>query len=640
MTQILSPGDVLAGYRLEEQVGRGGMGVVFRAEHLGLGRRAAVKVMSAQMAADDRFRERFKREARLAASIDHPNIVPVYEAGEDGPHLFIAMRFVDGTDLAAMLAGGSPLDPHWTAGIITQVAAALDAAHRRGLVHRDVKPANVLLVAEADAAPGALPHAYLTDFGITRELEATQGLTATGAFVGSVQYAAPEQIEGAPPSAASDVYSLGCLAYECLAGSPPFTRDHDIATLWAHVNDPVVPVSERAPGLGADVDAALARALAKDPSERWPTCAAFAAALAAALGPEEHTLVEVPGVPGGRATLSDPRAASGSVTSEPGRTAATGDQAARAGAPAGDRSRSARRRRTPLVLAGLVALGVAAVVLGLALGGGRSSAEADVLETPSARVTLPEGGAPQDLDTLPALPELELRAPAAAAIDGTVVRVGQLPAPAAGTSALPEELVAAAGEPTPVKLPAGEALRYDVRRGGGLLRVYVLPVAGEDWVVLACETPSVAAVEACDGAAAGLRPRGAAIGVLPDPTFARDLSRLRAALVRVRADEQAALGASSRTRRRQAARQLAAAHRSAGSALGRLDVPPPVAAAVAQERQALERLASAFDALAAAAGSGDRGAYQRARERVDAAERARASAQAALQRAGYAPASR
>jgi serine/threonine-protein kinase len=254
------------------------MGVVYRAEQVGLGRKVAVKVIAPEHAADPRFRERFMREARLAAAIDHPNIVPVYATGDDGGQLYLVMRHIDGVTLAERLGEGAlPLAS--VAEIVSQIASALDAAHARGLIHRDVKPANILLV-ERDDAP---PHAFLSDFGITRELSDAAGLTKTGVFIGSVDYAAPEQAAGAGPSA--DLYSLGCVAYECIAGVPPFGRRRAVEILWAHANETPRRLSLLVPDLPVEADEAVLRALAKDPDQRWPTCVAFAQRLAGSLQP-------------------------------------------------------------------------------------------------------------------------------------------------------------------------------------------------------------------------------------------------------------------------------------------------------------------------------------------------------------------
>jgi serine/threonine protein kinase len=204
----LVPGSEFAGYRIESVLGRGGMGVVYLAEHIGMGRKVALKVLASDLAEDERFRERFVRESRLAASLEHPNIVPIHEAGEVDRVLFIAMRYVEGADLRALLREHGALEPQRAAAIVGQVASALDAAHARGLVHRDVKPGNVL-IARTAATSGE--HVYLSDFGLTKRTSSDSGITGTGQFVGTLEYAAPEQFEGKRLDARTDVYSLGCL---------------------------------------------------------------------------------------------------------------------------------------------------------------------------------------------------------------------------------------------------------------------------------------------------------------------------------------------------------------------------------------------------------------------------------------------
>jgi serine/threonine-protein kinase len=277
-------GTELAGYRIDELIGRGGMGVVYRAEHLRLGRSAALKLMAPEVASDARFRERFLRESRLAGSLDHPNVIPIYDAGEADGLLYLAMRYVDGTDLRKLLASEAPLDPPRASAITTQIAAALDAAHSAGLVHRDVKPSNVLL---PRSGAGRTEHAYLADFGLTRRTASESGVTATSAFLGTIAYVAPEQIEGRPVDGKADQYSLACVVHQMLTGSPPYERDTDLAVLWAHVSEPPPSVSSHGlDGLAGRVDPLFQRALAKDPADRYASCGEFAAALSTALGSE------------------------------------------------------------------------------------------------------------------------------------------------------------------------------------------------------------------------------------------------------------------------------------------------------------------------------------------------------------------
>ena len=240
------------------------MGVVWRARDLSLERPVAVKLIRPDVAADSGFRERFTREAKLAASLDHAHVLPVYEAGEADGELYLAMRFVDGYDLATLLAAERSLEAGRASRLVAQVALALDAAHAAGLVHRDVKPANILIATQDGAE-----HAYLSDFGLTIEAAAEERLTAAGLFVGTVSYAAPEQLRGERVDARTDVYALGCVLYQCLTGEVPYPRDSDTAALLAHLSDPVPRPSDRAPDPAGAYDAIVARALAKAPEERY-----------------------------------------------------------------------------------------------------------------------------------------------------------------------------------------------------------------------------------------------------------------------------------------------------------------------------------------------------------------------------------
>ena len=269
-----APGSTFAGYRIEAEAGRGGMGIVYRATQVALGRPVALKLIAANFAGDRSFRERFKREWETAASIDHPNVIPVYEAGEAEEHLFIAMRYVEGLDLANLLAREPEFAADRAVRIIAQVASALDAAHARGLVHRDVKPANVLI--------GAEEHVYLTDFGLTKHAS-QDALTKTGLFVGSVDYAAPEQIRGEAMDARTDVYSLGCVLYQALTKRLPYDKPADVAKMYAHVSEPPPLVSEARLDGSTAFDAVVAKAMAKEPDDRYQSAGDLARAATAAL---------------------------------------------------------------------------------------------------------------------------------------------------------------------------------------------------------------------------------------------------------------------------------------------------------------------------------------------------------------------
>jgi YVTN family beta-propeller protein len=278
VTGVLAPGTTVAGYTVETLIGRGGMGAVYRASEEGLGRKVALKVIAPELAQDERFRERFLRESRIAASLDHPHVIPIYQAGEDRGLLFLAMRYVEGTDLARVVAEDGALEPKRAVDLLSQVAEALDAAHEKGLVHRDVKPSNVLI-----AKAAGREHCYLGDFGLTKRTGSLSGVTAAGEIVGTLEYVAPEQITGDPLDERSDVYSLGCVLYECLTGQAPFPRATDVALLWAHVHEEPTPPSKARPELPKELDTVLARALAKEPGRRYRSAGELVAATRSAL---------------------------------------------------------------------------------------------------------------------------------------------------------------------------------------------------------------------------------------------------------------------------------------------------------------------------------------------------------------------
>jgi serine/threonine-protein kinase len=277
-----SVGSEVAGYRLEEQIGRGGMALVYRARDVQLGRNVALKLLSPVLGRDEAFRQRFIRESRAAAAVDHPHIIPIFAAGDSDGVLFIAMRYVQGGDVRRLVDQLGSLPADRAVGIVTQVASALDAAHLNGLVHRDIKPANMLL--DSTDGSGQQDHVYLADFGLSKRSLSSTGLTSIGQFLGTPAYVAPEQIEGRTVDGRADLYALACASFEMLSGEPPFQRDDDLAIMWAQVSAPPPSLSERRPDLPPAVDTVLQRALAKDPANRFSTCLAFAAGLRAALG--------------------------------------------------------------------------------------------------------------------------------------------------------------------------------------------------------------------------------------------------------------------------------------------------------------------------------------------------------------------
>jgi serine/threonine protein kinase/DNA-binding beta-propeller fold protein YncE len=277
-------GSRLAGYRLDEQIGRGGMAVVYRAYDIRLERPVAIKVLSPELARDEAFRQRFIRESRTAAAVDHPNIIPIFEAGEANGVLFIAMRFVHGPNVQELVDAEGPMPAARACHIITQVAAGLEAAHSHGLVHRDVKPGNMLLdMAGGGDYPG---HAYLSDFGLSKRALSVSALTSTGQFLGTLDYVAPEQIEARAVNGRADEYALACSAFTMLTGHPPFVRDDSVAVMWAQISAPPPTLTSGRPDLPAAVNDVISKALAKVPAERYGTCPEFAAALRRACGLE------------------------------------------------------------------------------------------------------------------------------------------------------------------------------------------------------------------------------------------------------------------------------------------------------------------------------------------------------------------
>jgi serine/threonine protein kinase len=276
MNPDLSEGQAFGSYRLIDTVGTGGMGVVYRAEQLPLGRIVALKVIRPETSESGDYRARFLREARLAAAVDHPHIVSVFDFGEHEGRLYLTMQWVDGVDLQRLIDQRRP-GPGQVVRIGTQIAAALGAIHRVGMLHRDVKPANILV-----RDIGGEVHAYLTDFGIAKLAEAEGGLTRTGLVIGTSGYLSPEQLRGQRPDARSDLYALGCVMFQALTGRHPFTGENDQALLWAHMSSPRPAAGEVCPGLGRYYDQFLIRALAIDPDHRFQSGPEFAAALHAA----------------------------------------------------------------------------------------------------------------------------------------------------------------------------------------------------------------------------------------------------------------------------------------------------------------------------------------------------------------------
>ncbi|HYF24810.1 MAG TPA: serine/threonine-protein kinase [Baekduia sp.] len=626
----LLPGASVAGYVIEGVVGRGGMGTVYRAHDPRLDRVVALKVVAAAVAQDAEFRERFVREARSAAAIEHPHIVPVHEVGEHLGLPFLAMRYLDGPDLREVLAVSGPLEPERVGSIALQLASALDVAHAKGLVHRDIKPANVLLPLDDVHDAG---HVYLTDFGVARASAATT-MTDGGDLVGTLAYVAPEVIAGHPASAASDQYALGCTLFHLLCGRPPFVSDHDAGLLWAHMEQPPPAASSLVEDLPPEADEAFALALAKRPEDRAPSCTLFAERLAMALEGADGAAVAMLEGPDG--TTQVVRGGAGSLA-----TIVQRPPVPAPGRPEPDPLPPQARRRA-LAVAGAVAVGLAAGLgAGLAAGGSEEEPTAGATLRASSGVATVRLGGWRSADAgAGELRGLDLRArwSAETSVRGerVVATVGRLP------------VVDGMGIREPLPRRASRELL-----GGGIVRAIELggvpavevegPLTSQDGVAAAvavrgtdkgligvsCRGRTQGNVAAaCRELAGALRPGAGAraTSLAPDPEAANVLAAALRRAAGTRADRRALAGPEG-VSRAAAARRLGDRRARASRAVRRLSLPPPA-------RGAVRRLAGALDASAGALRRASRGEDD-ARERLARAERALQRARELLRANGY-----
>jgi predicted Ser/Thr protein kinase len=382
---LLDKGVNVSGYRIDGVLGVGGMGVVYEATQLSLERTVALKLISSELGSDDAFRERFRREGQIQAAIDHPHIVPVYEAGESDQGLFIAMRLIRGRNLKDLIVGNE-LTPQRTTHLLTQVAEALDSAHEVGLIHRDIKPYNILVDDRRD-------HAYLADFGVTKA-RSRPNLTKTGQMVGTLDYMAPEQIRGQSATERTDIYALGCVLYECFTGTVPFYRETDAAVLYAHLSEPLPSVRDHRNDLPPELDGVLSRAMAKKPEERYASATALLRDTARAVTP-------MAGAPGAAATVAAGHAGSQTLSPEPAQDTATPPAAA----------------ETAIAASAAAAAAAAA-----------TPAE-PVTEVPAGAETVLAGDTPPPESEVPAVPETVLAGAADTAVEEEVAEEPATPAP-------------------------------------------------------------------------------------------------------------------------------------------------------------------------------------------------------------------
>jgi serine/threonine-protein kinase len=635
----LATGERIAGYEIEGILGQGGMGVVYEARQLSLDRRIALKVLSPELSADAAFRERFRREGLIQARIDHPHIVPVYEAGEHDGSLFLAMRLVRGETLKDMILARQ-LEGARALRLLTPIADALDSAHQVGLIHRDIKPHNILV--------GARDHPFLADFGLTKSGADERSLTRTGQFVGTLDYISPEQIRGEEATARSDIYSLAAVLYECLCGVVPYPRPSDVAVLFAHMTDPPPRVTEQRPDLPAALDDVIAKAMDKDPAKRHTTAMemmeeaieAFGTRARAAMRPPRP--VSVPEEAGFRRPEQEVSTAQTPIQTPPPAPSRT----APAAAPAtivSKKPRAARPARPPaLVWAALAAAVVVAAAAGLLAGrsGGGGGAKAAALTGSASSEALalrfPAGWA--STQRPPAIPGLDLG-------DGLALSDGRGGGLTAGTmdrvgrDLLPRSFVRRlAREPARddrVRLGRLSAYRYRDLRPRGFDRPLTLYVAPTTAGVATVACYAAAAAD-CDREAGSLTlRRGRALALGPDASYARRVDGAMRELNRARSTGVRALRAAhTPAGQAKAAAALSRAPgralRAAGAAPGPAERRPhaTLVAALRDEQRAYERLTSA-------ARGQDRSGYTRAARAAARADKDVGLALERLRRLGY-----
>jgi len=650
----LQNGTTISGYRIDGTLGEGGMGTVYRATQLSLDRVVAFKVVAAALSDDISFRDRFRREGQLQAALDHPHIVPVYEAGEADSLLFLAMRLIEGTTLKELITSGQ-LGDRRTMRLLTQMGDALDAAHEKGLVHRDVKPQNILV--------GSGDHAYLTDFGLTKGRGGTV-VTQAGHFVGTIDYIAPEQARGEIATGKSDVYSLTCVLCECLTGQPPFVRASEERTLFAHLTDPPPKLTALRSDLPPAIDDVVARGMAKDPGERPDSAREMMQEARRALGalPAAAPTVEadagqtkLAAAPQGGATRIATAADLGAATTPaagagalppPGASPAT-EPAARPTLEAPPAT--ARGGHAAVWVVGALVVIVAAVV-GAVLGGGSSSsgpklppfvnsASAGAIEL-SFPATWQRDAAP------PTIPGLSLSEPIALVptTPGSSAQLFAGTTTATGSSLLPASFTAQVSgtlpAPTQVHLGSVDALEYSgvsVRGAAGSQLLYVVPTTAGVVTIGCSGPPANVDTTTCERIAGTLHLTGATAYPLgPSAAYAATLTKTFATLSSARASGQAALAAAKTPKAQSlAATQLASAYSAAAQSLSGLHLSPAVAGVNTQIAAALSSLSTDYTRAAHAAARSDSTGYKLAATAITHDSAQLTSAVNELHAAGY-----
>ncbi|MEX2108825.1 MAG: protein kinase [Solirubrobacterales bacterium] len=610
---MLAKGDEIKGYRIERLLGRGGMGEVYEATQLELGRRVAFKVLRTGLVDDEGLRKRFRREGQLQATIEHPHVVTVYEAGEIDEGLFLAMRLVEGVTLKQLIVA-EELDAGRALDILAPVAEALDVAHAKGLVHRDVKPQNIL-VAEDD-------HPFLADFGLTRGRDQT-AFTRSGQIVGTIDYVSPEQVRGEPAGSASDIYALSGVLYECLTGSVPYVLPSDAAVLYAHLNDKPPSIRAVRDDLPAGLDAVVAQGMAKELEERPKSASELIAAATAEVGSGPAAATRPPPQ---SALAHGVRPAPGETTMAPGAAAETSE-----GATPTRKMPPGRARAPWLGVAGIAVLGALAFVGGRALGGEEAPELTTSVSGDAVSLRAPSGWSATSSSERPAVPGLRLRdavgvAPTQRDASGAMAGMTD----ASGSRLLPAPLVSrVVGElpqPLPVTLGELEALRYrDVTLRGfdRDLTLYAAPSTASVATVACYSVAGAPNFEAtCESIAQTLELVQGQPYPLATPTDVEQaLSRAVTDLSGDREGGRQGL-AKAKTGGEQAAAadRLADAYAAVARRLGRLEVGPVLAGQVATARSAISAAEADYRAMASSAQSGNAEGFEAAKRSVRASE--------------------
>jgi serine/threonine-protein kinase len=626
MTSI-GEGSIFAGHRLGPVIGYGGMGIVYTATHIQLQREVALKVIAPGLAADPSFRERFKRESRAAASLNHSHIVTIHDAGEEEGLLYLAMELIDGVDLRQIIRSEGGLSSSESSELITPIADALDAAHELDLVHRDVKPGNILV---SKSTPAPVP--YLTDFGLTRHMTSAQGITRTGQWIGTLDYIAPEQVKGEAVDKRADVYALACVYFEALSGDVPFKADSDIAKMWAQVHEPPPRLDERRPDVDSEVSDVLVQAMAKDPAERPASAGELARliAQASAIGT---------GSGGSNAETVESAVPKGLARTTPMKTT---------GSPDPEESSGRGRKRNRAIVAVFVALLAAGVgYLAQRQFGGDSTSEPELAESES--ISLRYSAPWRQADGGEFVPGFKL-AGEKIRLDGErsgLIRAGRVADPSDGLDPLPREMQERwIGTPTQDSVAIRKATwtryRGQVKLGVSKRELTILMVpTTKGYQGIACQAnPTPTPGEECAAVTSSARLIGAkALSFGPDRGLAKLFGSIQTNLKEAEQSRNEALTDGDNDDQSKASRGIADVYERQGTRLESWIKAnaswEPVMPSVKSLVRAIGSIESAYGDLGDSAASGDSEGWQSASEKLSVASKSYSDAISGLERFGY-----